>query len=419
MSDNAITEEIAAEEFDNIFLKMQQLYCANLLYNFFTGGNNTTEYIIKELYNRLLQGKKQEEGYENDYDEDGGWYSGQNHDTWKADFEKEHKINPDDFYIETRFELEDFIEKNYNPKSPTIKIFRDSYIQFLINTPDGTVLRSLVKHSNPEADPLHVELNLRNLQLKRVPYFIRKFSGLGVLNLSNNNITTINQGDFPETVIGLYFDNCQELTEIKKDTLPYTKNLSFKDCSNLTLIHYPITNFGGESLRLNLNGTPITSFDQVFFDKIGNIAPSIIVSMPYVFERFDSKNLWYIHDICYIFRKPLSDIKTFYGIKCLIDNPRYCIKIVNNNNENIYNDTNGEVIFETTFPSIKNAYKKYLTYVKLQNRTDRLTLKKELGDLYKQIEPESVLEFDLVSEMMHTHTKNTQVLSSLIRNLLR
>ena len=419
MSDNAITEEIAAEEFDNIFLKMQALYCANLLYNFFTGGDNTTENIIEELYRRLLEGKKQKEGYENEYDEDGGWYSGQNHDTWKADFEKKHKINPDDFYIETQFELEDFIEKNYNPKSPTIKIFRDSYIQFLTTTPDGTVLRSLVKHSNPEADPLHVELDLRNLQLKRVPYFIRKFSGLGVLNLSNNNITTINQGDFPERVVGLYFDNCQELTTIQKYALPYTNNLSFKDCSNLNLIQYPVTSNTNEILSLNLHGTPIKSFDKVFFDLMGGKAPTINVSMPYEFERFDSENLRLINDIRYIFKKPLSEIKTFYGLKGTLNRPRLTIKIVNDANENIYDNTNGEVIFATTFPSIKNAFKKYLTYLELQNRQDSLTLKKELGDLYKQIEPESVLEFDLVSEMMYTHTKNTQVLSSLIRNLLR
>ena len=418
MSDNAITEQMAAEEFDYIFPKIEGWRAVELLYNFFIGGD--TETIIEELYGRLLSAEKKKEGEENDYDAPEGYgYSGQNHDTWKSNFQNQHKINLDQFDINPRYKLEDFIRQNYNPKLPTIKIFKDSYIQFLTKTPDATIHRSLARHSNPEADPLYTEINLTSLQLERVPYFIRKFSELGVVNLSNNNITTINQGDFPERVVGLYFDNCKELTTIEKNALPYTNNLSFKDCSNLTLIHYPITNFKGDRLSLNLNGTPITSFDQVFFDKTNDIAPTINVSMPYEFERFDSKNLYFIYDICYIFRKPLSKIKTFYGLRGVANRPRLTIKIVNDNNENIYDDTNGEVLFAATFPSIKNAYKKYLTYLELENRTDKPTIKKNLGDLYKQIEPESVLEFDLVSEMMYTHTKNTQVLSGLIKNLLK
>jgi hypothetical protein len=141
--------------------------------------------------------------------------------------------------------------------------------------------------------------------------------------------------------------------------------------------------------------------------------------MPYVFERFDSVNLYFTYGICYSFRKPLNQIKTFYGLRIINSDPRSSIRILNSVGENIYNNTNGEVLFAATFPNIKNAYKKYLAYVELDNRFEKVTIVDRLGNLYKQIEPESALEFDLVSDMMNTHTKNTQVLSNLIKNLLK
>jgi hypothetical protein len=341
-------------------------------------------------------------------------------DVWKKAVYDNYKINVDFFTIK-QCKYSNLLYENIflNLKKQELhQVFRDCYVRCIQNHKDGTVQRTLLPKAHPEADHfIFKTVKLSGLKLTRIPYYLKKFTEFTTVDLSDNDFIELNTPDFPEKVEHLNLSFCKNLVSIKPNALPLTNTLDFTGCTNLNTLHYPIkVNHGDNRCTLYLLDTAITSMDKITFKLDGKLAAPLTIVLPINFSSFESvdNKMAGINDVVYKFNEIQNELTSFIGAKLNPINKKVIALYQKfDRSKSLGLDVpENEKTFQEYFPNIKNAYKKYNAYKEIYKKYDVISDPK-LNQLYKLIDPQSLMEFEFV--LNNNYDIDTYILAKLIK----
>jgi hypothetical protein len=344
-------------------------------------------------------------------------------DVWKKAVYDNHKINVDFFTIKQfnyQFSHSNLLYQNILlnlQKQELHQVFKDCYVRCIENHKDGTVQRTLLPHTHPEADSVFKTVKLHGLKLTRIPHYFKKYTEFTTVDLSTNNFTELNTSDFPEKVEHLNLSFCENLVSIKPNALPLTNTLDFTGCKKLTTLHYPIkVNHGDNRCTLYLLDTAITSMDKITFKLDGKLAAPLTIALPINFSSFESvdNKMAGINDVVYNINEIQDRLTSFIGAKINPINKKVIVLYQKFDRMKSIGLAmpEDEKTFQEYFPNIKNAYKKYNAYKEIYKKYDVISDPK-LNQLYKLIYPQSLMEFEFV--LNNNYDIDTYILAKLIK----